>query len=465
MFLGTGEVARILIALAFLVIIAHGAAYLFQLVKQPPVIGEIIGGLLLGPTVLGFFAPGVQADFIPPDGPTAHALSLVYQLGLLLLVYLTGTELRSQSTGTERRSILSMTLLGLLLPFAAGIALSSTMGLEGLSGPTGSNVSLVLIFGMAIAITSIPVISRIMLDLGILGTHFARMVLSVAVLEDVVLYVTLAVVMGVSGATSGDSEGIGALISDVPLGWAVAYYTLAPALFLALLLRYGGRAFSALMEARWNILSRRSPAAYLMVFIFALCLACIGLGIDPIFGALVAGVCDARSGRAQEARETLRGISSSFFIPVYFALVGVKLDLIHHFDIVFFAWFLVFACVVKFSSVWLGARLAGHDNGSAANLAAAMNARGGPGIVLASVTFGAGIISEEFFSSLVVLSIVTSQMAGVWLTRALDRGDPLTAQDGHEPAPDPGPEQAGTPGGEKEAPSPDPETSRKAGSP
>ncbi|MDJ1130534.1 cation:proton antiporter [Streptomyces iconiensis] len=440
MFLGTGEVARILIALAFLVITAHGAAYLFQIVKQPPVIGEILGGLLLGPTVLGFFAPGVQADLIPPDGPTAHALSLIYQLGLLLLVYLTGTELRGQSTtGTERRSIMSMSLLGLLIPFAAGITLSGTAGLDGLSGAQGSSTSIVLIFGMAIAITSIPVISRIMLDLGILGTHFARMVLSVAVLEDVVLYVTLAVVMGISGATSGDAQGFGALVSEAPLHWAVLYYTIAPCIFLALLLKYGGRIFGLLMDARWNILSRRSPAAYLMVFIFALCLACIGLGIDPIFGALVAGVCDARSGRAEDARETLRGISYSFFIPVYFALVGVKLDLIHHFDIVFFAWFLVFACVVKFSSVWLGARIGGQNNRSASNLAAAMNARGGPGIVLASVTFGAGIISEDFFSALVVLSIVTSQMAGVWLTRTLDRGNPLTAQDGPEPRDGPKP--------------------------
>ncbi len=416
MSLTVGEVAQVLIALILLVIVAHSTAYAFKALKQPPVIGEIVGGLLLGPTVLGYFWPGLREDLIPSKGPAASALGVVYELGLLLLVYLTGTELHGRATREERRTITFVALSGLLVPFTVGLAVAESFGVEKLSGPHGSRTTLVLVFGLAIALTSIPVISRIMLDLGMLRTRFARIILTVAVMEDVVAY------------------GIGTLLKGEPLGWQACYFTVAPVVFLLLLVRYGRRFFAALAGMRWNLLAQRSPTAFLMIFVFALCLACSGLGIDPIFGALTAGMCEAGAARGDQARETLRTISLAFFVPVYFAIVGLKLDLIHHFDIVFFLWFLALACVVKFTSVWIGARLAGQDRAASTDIAAAMNARGGPGIVLASTTFGAAIISEGFFSSLVVLSIVTSQMAGVWLARAMERGGPLLDRFPDEPA-------------------------------
>ena len=114
-----------------------------------------------------------------------------------------------------------------------------------------------------------------------------------------------------------------------------------------------------------------------------------------------------------------------FFIPLYFGLIGVRLDLVHHLPIVEFLIFLAFACVVKGSSIYAGARLAGESHSAALNLGAALNARGGPGIVLAAVTFEAGIINEDFFATLIMLAIVTSMAAGVWLERVVRRGAPL----------------------------------------
>jgi Kef-type K+ transport system membrane component KefB len=412
-----------------LVIVAHSTAYVFKLVKQPPVIGEILGGLLLGPTVLGAAWPEFQNEIVPEEGPAASALGVIYQLGLLLLVYLTGTELHGRATKAEKRTIVSVSVSGLVVPFAAGLAVAYSLGLGDLSGVNGSQTTLALVFGLAIALTSIPVISRIMLDLGILRSSFARIVLTVAVLEDVVLYVVLAIVMGVAGARSGEAYGIGALMGEVPMAWGALYFTVAPMLFLAIHIRYGQWIFSTLARMRWNVLAQRSPTAFLMIFIFSLCLMCAGLGIDPIFGALTAGICEAGSSGADQARETLRNISLAFFVPVYFAVVGLKLDLIRHFDVVFFLWFLGLACLAKFASVWVGARIAGQSPSAAANIAAAMNARGGPGIVLASTTFGAGIISESFVTALVVLSIVTSQMAGIWLARVVSRGGALVTYD------------------------------------
>jgi Kef-type K+ transport system membrane component KefB len=130
----------------------------------------------------------------------------------------------------------------------------------------------------------------------------------------------------------------------------------------------------------------------------------------------------------------------SFFVPVYFAIVGLTLNLRHAFDPVFFAWFFAFAVLIKGLSVWAGARLAGEAPKEAVDLAMAMNARGGPGIQLATVTYSAAIINERFFTALIVMSVLTSQIAGVWLDRRrsaprnaareqpLDAGEPAPAQ-------------------------------------
>jgi Kef-type K+ transport system membrane component KefB len=113
----------------------------------------------------------------------------------------------------------------------------------------------------------------------------------------------------------------------------------------------------------------------------------------------------------------IKSFSLAFFIPLYFALIGFGLDLIHGFSPVFFLVFLVAACGIKALSVYAGARVAGETNGSSWNLAVAMNARGGPGIVVASTAFTAGIIAQPFYAVLVLLAIVTSLLAGAWLER------------------------------------------------
>lgn len=174
---------------------------------------------------------------------------------------------------------------------------------------------------------------------------------------------------------------------------------------------------------RVNALTRRSPVAFQLMWMLALSAAALALGLVPLYGAFVAGigVAIANEGEIMPERNALAGVSFGFFIPVYFAIIGIQLDLIHHFDVPFFLGFLAFACVAKAASVYLGARLSGEDTFMSKSLAIAMNARGGPGIVLASTAYAAGIINETFFVSLVMLSVLTSLAAGLWLERVADR--------------------------------------------
>jgi Kef-type K+ transport system membrane component KefB len=158
-----------------------------------------------------------------------------------------------------------------------------------------------------------------------------------------------------------------------------------------------------------------------------LSVACVVLGVIPLFGAFVAGIIAGTSSTesAIQAREGIKRFSFAFFVPIYFALVGLQLDLVHAFDVPFFVAFLVFATTVKAGSVYASARLAGETHAAGVNLAIAMNARGGPGIVLASVAFDARIVSRSFFACLVMLAVVTSLFAGAWLERVVRRGFPL----------------------------------------
>jgi Kef-type K+ transport system membrane component KefB len=267
-----------------------------------------------------------------------------------------------------------------------------------------------------------------MLDLGILETSFARIVLGVAVIEDVILYVLLAIALGLAARVSETVYGLPGLLDLDPSGGAgVAYHVVATLAFLGISLVAGPLVYRPALRFRYNVVRRGSAIGFQLVFMFLATAVAVFLGVVPLFGAFVAGIVVASSSvkGAGLARENIKSFSFAFFIPIYFAMVGLRLDLVREFDPLFFLWFSVLACVAKSASVYLGARAARESAAASTNLAVALNARGGPGIVLASVALDAAIISETFYSTLVLLAIVTSLAAGSWLGRAVRTGRPL----------------------------------------
>jgi Kef-type K+ transport system membrane component KefB len=195
------DTAHVLAALLALVVSAHGFGFVFASLRQPPVIGEIVGGIVLGPTLLMRVWPAAHSWLFPATGTTPAVLGAVYQLGLLLLMFAAGTQVRGLVNRASARTVSAIALSGLVFPFLAGLAAFALVDLTRFEGKAHNRTALLLVFAIAIAVTSIPVISRIMLDLGLLETRFARIVLAVAVIEDVVLYVVLAVAVGMVAGT------------------------------------------------------------------------------------------------------------------------------------------------------------------------------------------------------------------------------------------------------------------------
>jgi Kef-type K+ transport system membrane component KefB len=344
-------------------------------------------------------------------------------------MFVTGTELRTPPLASQRQASLAVAFAGVALPLSAGILTFALLHPPGLEGSAHSTAALGIVFAAALALTSIPVISRIMMDLGLLSTSFARIVLGAAVIEDVVLFGLLGIAVGLS-ESAAETTGLAALVGvtpDSPIG--AAYYGLAVLGVLAvafLVSRYADSPRSALAALCDSL-------AFQVVFLLASIVLMFLISAPPLFGGLTAGLIVGRCGRAG-ATQQMKAIGLALFIPVYFALVGFRLDL-QVVDLGFFVAFFCFACATKAGSVYLGARFARIAPARAWDLAVALNARGGPGIVLATVGLEAGIIDESFYASLILLAILSSLIAGWWLERrvALLVDEPVPA--GRQPAP------------------------------
>jgi Kef-type K+ transport system membrane component KefB len=410
------ELGPVLIALLALLATAHIFGYLFSRWRQPRVIGEILAGVLIGPSLLGRFPH--FTNFLSLDSPrTSTVLSFVYWMGLLLLMFSSGTETKRLFGQEDRRQLGWLVFVGTGLPFVAAMVAGSMLSLQSLAGPVQSKMALILVLGIAAAVTSIPVISRIFHDLKILHTRFARLVLGVAVVEDIALWAVLAIATAL--AKAGVLPGREITIHIVS---TLVYFVAGMFLMPAILKR--------VHTARWNMLVKASPTGYVVAVLFAYCSIAAVLHVSVIFAAFLAGFAVASDRELfRESLVALHKFSFSVFVPIYFAIVGLKLDLGRNFSWSMLAIFLVAACAVKLLSVGAGAHLAGFRGRDIVNLAVATNARGGPGIVLASVAYDAGIINAACYTTLVLLAILTSQFAGAWLEYVLRKGWPLLQVD------------------------------------
>jgi Kef-type K+ transport system membrane component KefB len=414
------EFGSFLVALFVLLAVAHLCAYLFEKLHQPRVVGEIAAGVLLGPSLLGHFFPRLshtifQSPALLPEHEASGLFGLLYWLGLLLLMFASGSETRHLFSRQDQRKIGWLAGLGTGLPFLIVLTVSPLLPLDRLIGNAHERVALLLVIGIAVAVTSIPVISRIFFDLKILHTRFAQLVLGVAVIEDTVLWAVLAIATALAA-------GSAALSSH-----KIVLHITATLVFFAVGLLVAPPVFQRWSRSRWNVLAAFSPAAYLVLILFTYCALAARYEISLVFAAFLAGLATPAEGRFGEALDSLKHFSFAVFVPIYFAIVGFKLDLSKSFSLTMLGIFLAGACLIKLSCVAAGARLAGFRGLDVVNLAVATNARGGPGIVLASVAFDAGIINQAFYTTLVLLAVLTSQAAGAWLEYVLRKGWPLLA--------------------------------------
>jgi len=410
--MSNSELTSVLFVILLFLGLAQLLGYVFVRLRQPKVIGEILAGVVLGPALLGRL-PFV-AHLLGTVKHQGNILDFLYWLGLLLLMFLSGAETQELFRRDERRQVSWLIVVGTGIPFALGLILGPWLISPALAGPNGNRVSLIIILAVGVAVTSVPVVSKIFADLKILHTRFARLVLGVAVLEDIVLWLALAVATAMAGTAALNPR-------------AMSYHLVATVGFFALGLTIVPRLVNRINKARFNVLAQHSPAGYAIAVLLAYCAIAGALDVSLVFAAFLAGFAVVHKKRRlfADALDAIGKVAFAVFIPIYFALVGWKLDLIRGVSLGMIVAFLAGSCAIKVLSVSLAGRFAGFRGLDLVNLAITTNSRGGPGIVLASVAFDAGIISSKFYTTLVVAAVLTSQLAGTWLDYVLRKGWPL----------------------------------------
>lgn len=410
--MSNSALTQVLFLLLLLVGLAQLLGWLFVKMRQPKVVGEILAGVVLGNAMLGRI-PAV-AHLVSNVQHQGDVLDFVYWMGLLLLMFLAGAETQQLFTHSERREVAWLTIVGTGLPFVLGLIFAPWLIRPSLAGPNGSRISLTIILAVGVAVTSVPVVSKIFADLKILHTRFARLVLGVAVLEDIVLWLALAIATATAGKAALDPR-------------AMSLHLAATVIFFVLGLTLVPRAIKRINKSRFNVFARQAPVAYAIAVLLGYCALAGALDVSLVFAAFLAGFAVVHKKRRifADALDAIGKVSFAFFVPIYFAIVGLKLDLVRGVSLSMIALFIAGTCAVKIMSVSMAGRFAGFRGLDLFNLAITTNARGGPGIVLASVAFDAGIISSAFYTTLVVAAVVTSQIAGAWLEYVLRSGRPL----------------------------------------
>ncbi|OIK14963.1 sodium:proton exchanger [Bacillus sp. MUM 116] len=414
MFSLTGaEISHFLLAMGCLLAMAHLLGFIAERMFIPRVIGEVAAGLVLGPTLLGHFFPDAF-KWLFLGFPTEDKLfGLLYQFGLLMLMFCSGLKFQTRFN-KEDAKITSALVIGATIPaFIVGWVAADFFNITPYLGSANNALAMKIIIAISIAVTSIPVISKIFNDLGIMHTRFAKIVIACAGIHDVLLWVALGFATAIASQKGVFTVGTAFTSVGISLGF----------IFGTLLLGY--LLFKRLTIVKQNLLFRSSNLGYFLFIMFMLASLAGSLKVETIFGALLAGIIAKvalPNPVSERLEQSVSNISFSWFIPIYFATVGLQLDLVRHFNPWFFLTYLLFATLTQTAAVYFTSRMMKQDRFTSFNLGLAINDRGGPGIVLSSVAYTTGIINQEFFAILVMLALVTSWIPGTWLRIVVTKG-------------------------------------------
>lgn len=424
------EMGSVVLTLCVLLFSIHGMGYIFDKLKQPKLVGEIVAGVLLGPFVLGKVFPafslmlfGTKNAFNKMD----VVLNFVSWIGLIFLMFVSGSESRKLVAKENRKETAWLLGVGTPMPFfiVMALGLTSQIPLHAITGSAAQETSALLVLAIAVSVTSIPVISRIFYDLGIINSRFASLILGSAVLEDIILWGVLAVASALATNANLAQEVV---VKDITSHVVVTFLYMGCGLtFVPSLLR-------RFHDSRFNFLMKTSKVTYIMMILFLYLTVAAYLNVNLVFAAFLAGfgviggIGGPERDRFAESLDSMAKVAFALFIPIYFGMVGYKLVLGRDLSFSMLMIFLVTSSLLALISVGFAAKLAGFKGLDVVNLAVTTNARGGPGIVLASVAYDAGIINAAFYTTLVLTAIITSQIAGSWLRFVLYKNWPLLSE-------------------------------------
>ncbi|MET0425408.1 MAG: cation:proton antiporter [Actinoplanes sp.] len=388
--------SQVLLSLAFVVAVARLGGYLFERLGQPAVVGEIVAGIVAGPSLLGLIAPQVKAFLLPADA--VPYLNLLAQLGLVIFMLVVGLEVETVTLGRRAGTIGAVAAGATLLPFGLGVGLALVIA-PWYPVPAG-HLPFVLFLGVALAVTAFPVLARILRDRDLTGTVPGSIALACAAAIDAVAWLVLAAVVALAGHGSRPA-------------WQMLTVTTLFVLVMLLVVRPGLAALQ-----RRGVFDRMAPRTVLVTVLLAAVLAAWfteSIGLHSIFGPFLVGLSLPRVQPTMEMITTrVADLSSGLLLPAFFVVAGLQVDVtaLDGRDFAVLAAALTAATVGKIVGAAGPARLTGMSGRDALTLGVLLNTRGLTELVVLSVGAAAGLLTPNLYTVLVITAVVTTLATG-----------------------------------------------------
>ena len=381
-------------------------------IGQPSVMGMLLGGILLGPSMLGALWPDLQHALFPKTAEQKAMLDGVSQFGILLLLLLTGMETDLKLVRKVGKAALSISLTGVAVPFLCGFALGQFMP-EALLPHPDQRLLTSLFLGTALSISSIKIVAAVVREMGFTRRDLGQIIVASAICEDSIGWVIIAITLSLAQSGSVDLLDVGRAVLGTA-AFLIASFTIGRPLVFFLI--------------RWtndNFESDFPVITTILVIMGLMALTTHFIGVHTVLGAFVAGVLIGESPiLTKHIDEQLRGLILAFFMPVFFGIAGLSADLTVLKDpvLLFMALGLIaIATLGKFAGAFIGGEIGGLGRRESFALACGMNARGSTEVIVATIGLSMGALSQNLFTMIVAMAVVTTMAMPPMLRWALAR--------------------------------------------
>ena len=366
---------------------------------QPAIFGQLLAGVVLGPSVFGAAFPELRNAIFPGTPALKTMIDAISQVGILLLLLLTGMETNLTLVNRKLRAVISTSVFGIAVPFACGVALAYAMP-DGLMPSPQLRLVTALFLGTALSISSVKIVAMCLMEVGAIRRDLGQLILATAILDDTIAWIIIAIIAGIASHGAVNPAHIGASFAGTLL-------------FLGVSFTLGRRLVARII--RWcndNMTTEVPVISAILVVMLVMALVTDLIGVHTALGAFVAGMLVGQSPILTEhIEDELRGFIVAFFSPVFFAVAGLGMDLRTLLEPSLMLWTLaviVVASVGKFLGALIGGRIGGLTGAESLALATGLNARGSTEVIIASIGLSLGALSTQLFTMIVAMAVVTT---------------------------------------------------------
>ena len=410
------DVLTLVIQVSILLFTARALGELAQRLGQPAVIGEILAGIVLGPSLLSGFFPFIGEWLVPQTKVQGYLLEVVSMIGVMFLLLITGLETDLALIRRHARTALGAAGGGLIVPFATGFLLGLYLPDFLLADPE-QRLVFALFIAAAMSISAIPVIAKVLIDLNLMRRDIGQTIIAAGMVDDTTAWIVLSIIIGLASG-----EAVSTITALQSIGKV--------ACFLVLSFTAGRWLVKRLLNfVQDEVVSPYKLLTLVIILTFAWGAITQAIGLEALFGAFIMGIIFGQMPRLPDSvHQTLQSIALGIFAPIFFAVAGLKVNLVRLLDptLIAIGLLVIFiACFGKIVGTYIGGRtIAKRDPWTSLSLGAALNARGAMEIIIATIGLTLGILSQDMFSIIVLMAMATSLMAPPALRWVLKHVEP-----------------------------------------